>query len=82
MEIADGFPRMPFQPSGYDLPRKGRFIRPAIRSMIDYKVSLGYEESTYLPRSRSLDRYCMEHFPDETSLTREVVPSFGRRPQV
>ena len=32
-------------------------LAPAIRSMIDYKVSLGYEESTYLPRSRSLDRY-------------------------
>ena len=23
-------------------------LAPAIRSMIDYKVSLGYEESTYL----------------------------------
>ena len=54
-------------------------LAPAIRSMIDYKVSLGYEESTYLPRSRSLDRYCMEHFPDETSLTREVVTGWLER---
>ena len=54
-------------------------LAPAIRSMIDYKVSLGYEESTYLPRSHSLDRYCMEHFPDETSLTREVVTGWLER---
>ena len=54
-------------------------LAPAIRSMIDYKVSLGYEESTYLPRSHSLDRYCTEHFPDETSLTREVVTGWLER---
>ena len=54
-------------------------LAPAIRSMIDYKISLGYEESTYLPRSHSLDRYCMEHFPDETSLTREVVTGWLER---
>ena len=34
-------------------------LAPAIRAMIDYKVSLGYEESTYLTRSHSLDRYCI-----------------------
>ena len=54
-------------------------LAPAIRAMIDYKVSLGYEESTYLPRSHSLDRYCTEHFPDETSLTREVVTGWLER---
>lgn len=54
-------------------------LAPAIRSMIDYKVSLGYEESTYLPRSHSLDRYCMEHFPDETALTREIVTGWLER---
>lgn len=54
-------------------------LAPATRSMIDYKVSLGYGESTYLPRSHSLDRYCMGHFPDETSLTREVVTGWLER---
>lgn len=54
-------------------------LAPAIRSMIGYKVSLGYEESTYLTRSHSLDRYCMEHFPDETKLTREVVTGWVKR---
>ena len=54
-------------------------LAPAIKSMIDYKVSLGYEESTYLARSHSLDRYCMEHFPAETILTREIVTGWLRR---
>lgn len=54
-------------------------LAPAIRSMIDYKVSLGYEESTYLARSHSLDRYCMEYFPSETALTREVVTGWLER---
>lgn len=54
-------------------------LAPAIRAMIDYKVSLGYEESTYLTRSHSLDRYCMEHFPAETALTREIVTGWLER---
>lgn len=54
-------------------------LASAIRSMIDYKISLGYEESTYLTRSRSLDRYCTEHFPTETALTREIVTGWLER---
>lgn len=54
-------------------------LAPAIRAMIDYKAAIGYEESTYLPRSQSLDRYCMENFPDETALTKEIVTGWLER---
>lgn len=44
-----------------------------LQSMIDYKVSLGYSETSYLARSASLDRYCMKYFPEITQLTQDVA---------
>ena len=53
-----------------------------LQSMIDYKVSIGYSENTYLQNSISLDRYCMKHFPEISLLTQEMVTGWlERRPK-
>ncbi len=41
-------------------------------NMIDFKVSLGSAESTYLSRAKSFDRYAAEKYP-ETSVLTEVI---------
>lgn len=48
-----------------------------LQSMIDYKVSLGYSETSYLARSASLDRYCMKYFPEITQLTQDAPVIFA-----
>lgn len=52
-----------------------------LQSMIDYKVSLGYSETSYLARSASLDRYCMKYFPEITQLTQDVAIGWLERHQ-
>lgn len=53
-----------------------------LQSMIDYKVSIGYSENTYLQNSISLDRYCMKYFPEISLLTQEMVTGWlERRPK-
>lgn len=44
-----------------------------MEKMITYKESLGYSRSTYEPYFRMIDRFCLEHYPHETYLTKELV---------
>lgn len=44
-----------------------------LKSLIEFKVSLGSAESTYLPRARAFDRYCSENCPITCELTKPLV---------
>lgn len=50
-----------------------------METMIAYKKALGYSENTYRPHCKNLDRYCMNHFPQEDRLTKEVVLGWMER---
>lgn len=53
-------------------PFKSR-LSASMEAMIKYKESLGYSRSTYEPHFRMIDNFCFEHYPRETSLTKELV---------
>ncbi|MDO4553641.1 MAG: tyrosine-type recombinase/integrase [Lachnospiraceae bacterium] len=44
-----------------------------LSEMIEYKVSLGYNQNTYLTHAVHFDKYCMEKYPDISTLTKEAV---------
>jgi hypothetical protein len=48
-------------------------LSASMEKMITYKESLGYSRSTYEPYFRMIDRFCLEHYPHETHLTKELV---------
>lgn len=48
-------------------------LAASMEKMITYKESLGYSRSTYAPFFRMIDRFCLEHYPHETHLTKELV---------
>ena len=51
---------------------KSRFAED-INGMIELFVSLGYAENTYIPRAKSIDSFCAEHFPESDVLTETIV---------
>lgn len=42
-------------------------------NMINFKVSLGFSENTYLSRAKQLDRFCSNNYPDCDHLTEPLV---------
>lgn len=51
---------------------KSRFAED-LNGMIELFVSLGYAENTYIPRAKSFDSFCAEHFPESDVLTETIV---------
>ena len=53
----------------------------SMESMVVYKKALGYSGTTYIPRCKSLDRYCQKSFPTAQKLTKEIALGWlERRP--
>lgn len=48
-------------------------LASSMEDMIKYKESLGYSRVTYEPYFRMIDKFCSEHYPQETTLTKELV---------
>ncbi|MBZ9623680.1 tyrosine-type recombinase/integrase [Clostridium sp. FP2] len=48
-------------------------LATSMEAMIKYKESLGYSRVTYEPYLRMIDKFCFEHYPQETRLTKELV---------
>jgi len=48
-------------------------LAPLFEGMIEYKLALGYALYSYEGILINLDRFCVQHFPNETVLTKEVV---------
>lgn len=44
-----------------------------IREMVAYKTALGHKAASYEWNLQNLDRYCMKHYPDAVTLTKEIV---------
>jgi integrase/recombinase XerD len=52
-----------------------------IEEMLEFKVSLGYQRRTYEGFLRDFSRFCRENYPQEDSLTMELVYAWAiRRP--
>lgn len=47
-----------------------------LRSFIAFKVSLGFSESTYIEKARSLDSFCFTHYSSIAELTEDIVTSW------
>ncbi len=45
----------------------------SMEEMIAYKQSLGYSRSTYEPYFKMIDKFCVEHYPHKTYLSKELV---------
>ncbi|MCB2291173.1 tyrosine-type recombinase/integrase [Clostridium sp. CS001] len=48
-------------------------LAASMEAMIKYKESLGYSRVTYEPYFRMIDKFCFEYYPQEASLTKELV---------
>lgn len=44
-----------------------------LNAMLEFRVAHGYQEKTHLPNLIKFDRYCAEHFPAASELSREIV---------
>jgi integrase len=44
-----------------------------LEDMINYKEALGFSRYSYEGVLLNLDRFCIQHFPNETALTKEIV---------
>jgi len=44
-----------------------------LNTMIDLKVALGSSESTYISRATAFDCYCLENYPEASTLTKLIV---------
>ena len=44
-----------------------------IREMVAYKTALGHKAASYEWNLQNFDRYCMKHYPDAETLTKEIV---------
>lgn len=44
-----------------------------IREMVAYKTALGHKAASYEWNLQNFDRYCMKHYPDAVTLTKEIV---------
>jgi len=53
-------------------------LAESMEAMINYKESLGYSRSTYEPYFRIIDKFCLEYFPHQTCLTKELVLEWSR----
>lgn len=45
----------------------------SLKSMIEYKKTIGYSENTYLPYCKNFDRYCLKNYPKDEYLTKDIV---------
>ena len=48
-------------------------LAPLIEEMLSFREALGYVRITCEPHLLHFDRFCRINFPDETSLTKEMV---------
>ena len=45
----------------------------SLKSMIEYKKTIGYSENTYLPYCKNIDRYCLKNYPKDEYLTKDTA---------
>ena len=50
-----------------------------IQEMISFKESLGYSKNTYDKFLLNFDRFCSQHYPDSSVLTKNIVMDWGRK---
>lgn len=48
-------------------------LAPSMEAMITFKEALGYSRVSYEGVLLNLDRFCLQHFPEEAHLTKEMV---------
>jgi integrase/recombinase XerD len=53
-------------------------FEPYIKGMLEYKEALGYSRDSYQPKLLNFDRFCVSHFPHETTLSKEIVMKWAR----
>ena len=44
-----------------------------LEDMLKFKTALGYSRNTYWGQAMSFDKYCSQHFPSETILTKDLA---------
>ena len=44
-----------------------------MRSMIQFKVAMGYSEKTYISHCKTLDRFCNDNYPEAIELTEDIA---------
>lgn len=52
---------------------------PMIMDMIQFRVSLGYSESSYTSELYDFDQFCTKHYPNANCLIEEIVMEWGSR---
>jgi len=50
-----------------------------MNNMLQYKEALGYSRSSYYKFFLNFDKFCIQHFPEESTLTKKIVMEWGRR---
>ena len=50
-----------------------------LQEFLDYEKAAGRCESSYLPRLRNLDSFCLTNYPDETELSEDIVLEWAVR---
>jgi integrase/recombinase XerD len=50
-----------------------------MNNMLQYKEALGYSRSTYYKFLLNFDKFCTQHFPEESVLTKKLVMEWGRK---
>lgn len=53
-------------------------LRELIEEYIGFKTAMGYSKATYDRVLHQLDVFCVQNYPEETSLTREIVEEWSR----
>lgn len=59
-------------------PFKSLFAKQ-IQEMIQFKKALGYAETSYDNYLQNFDRFCIQNYPHESTLTKEIVMEWGRK---
>ncbi len=50
-----------------------------MKNMLQYKEALGYSRSSYYKFLLNFDKFCIQHSPEESVLTKNLVMKWGRR---
>jgi integrase/recombinase XerD len=51
---------------------------PYMKDMLEYKEALGFSRSSYQYKLMDFDKFCVTHFPHETTLSKEMVWQWAR----
>lgn len=59
-------------------PFKSLFAKQ-IKDMLQFKLALGFAEKTYYSYLLNFDRFCIQNYPNESTLTKEMIMLWGRK---